>query len=120
MRWYKNIKLRTLKKYRSKWNKTGHRYISFQDGVAYPIEMWEKLLDYVNSLKPGDTVWNTYIKEYDTVKEVKFYWSDINRITSKDKEGKVVGKAILEFTVLTNSGYALYDETMHTPDYWTK
>jgi hypothetical protein len=116
MRWYEGVKRRTLKKYQRKTKFCGKKfkYISFQDGVCYTLQKWEALLTYVESLNPGDKVWNCYTNAYDKVKEVNFYWEPLRRGWT----GRAVGRIIREFDVITDSGHALCDETMYDPDYW--
>lgn len=96
MKWYRNVKRRTLKKYLQKYLQG---YVSL-DGVHYSIQQWEKTLSEVVSIQLGTSIWNLYTKQYSTVENVEFVWIGIQRVK---------GSYIHEFVIRTTDGYYLYD-----------
>lgn len=102
-------KIRVLRKYR--------RYVSHA-GTLFSLKSWEKEINSVRTLKPGDRVWNPYKSFWDEVVEVEFDWQNITHMTFKDfgHEGqcKCIGQFVDGFRIKTVAGYWIYDspETM--------
>ena len=135
-RWFVGIKRRKVKKYLNcRKDFKGPRV--FHDGSLYTIPQWERLLQKVSELKPGDEVFNVYRnigpdgKEFEfrsweetpifthpkvKVSSVEFEWySFTRRATNKEirlkKYHQGIGNGVQEFTVHAD-GWALCDEYM--------
>ncbi len=117
-KWFDGISLRVLKRYRKKFNCNGKRstYLVYHEGMCYSIERWEELLTKVSKLKPGDQVWNCYTSTMEAVKEVEFYWGMVWRHGREHPNAMMID----DFTVTSESGYALMDDSMFDPNYYDK
>lgn len=88
----------------------------YHDGGQYDWRTWWMLVSRVAALQKGDRIYNYYKKRWTVVESVELIWL---KPWKRDKLGRTVrcrGKAVLDLTVYTSDGYALYDEVMFGPD----
>lgn len=103
--WLRQINLRTYRK----WNGYGGN-----PGTTCTLDVWERMLNEVRALRPGDHIYNLMTDSYSEIKSVEFIWgktgANIYQIPKKFdwrepvKERRIPGQAIVEFEIHTMDG----------------